>query len=96
MQLQFEDGIGLNACERLFGIEFRRAPGDVDFDFLAAEIGDQVFAGIGTVGAGTNDDDYIVEVIERSEIAFEDVLTIFRLWQARTKCAVEPRRHGDR
>src|SRR5580704_677048 len=81
MQLQFEDGIGLNSGERLFGIELGRAAGGVDVDLLAAEVGDQVFTRVGTVGAGANDGDHVVEVIERGEIAFENVLAVFRFVQ---------------
>src|SRR5271167_2568214 len=81
MQLQFEDGIGLNAGKRLFGIELGRAAGGIDVDLLAAEVRDQVFARVSPVGAGANDGDHIVEVIKRGEVAFEDVLPIFRLSQ---------------
>ena len=87
MQLQFEDGIGLNAGERLFGIELGRTAGDIDFDLLAAEVGDQVFARIGTVGAGTNDDDHIVEMIERGQVAFKNVLAVFRFGQQKRSAA---------
>jgi hypothetical protein len=45
VQLQFENGFGLARGERLFGILFGSAAGGVDIDFLAAEVGDQVFAG---------------------------------------------------
>ncbi len=81
MQLQFEDGVGLNSGERLIGVELGSASGDVDVNFLAAEIGDQVFAGVATVGAAANDHNYVVEMIERSEIAFEDVFAVFRFLQ---------------
>src|SRR5580704_12998069 len=81
MQLQFEDGVGLNAGERLFGIELGRAARNVDFDFLPAEIGDQVFASVGAVGAGTNDDNHVIEVIERGEVAFENMFAVFRFRQ---------------
>src|SRR5579872_177882 len=81
MQLQFEDGIGLLGSERLFGIELGSAARGVDVDLLAAEVHHQVFAGIGAVGTAANDGDDIVEMIEGCEIAFEDVLAIFRLLQ---------------
>ena len=96
MQLQFENGVGLNSGERLFGIELGRAARDVDVDFLAAEVGDQVFAGVGAVGAGANDGDHVVEVIERGEIAFEDVLAVFGFVPANKQCAAEPHPRGDR
>src|SRR3954463_13956787 len=79
MQLQFEDGIGLLGGEGLFGIDSRRAAAGVDFDLLAAEVGDQVLASVGAVRAAANDGDDIVKMIERLEIAFEDVLAVFRL-----------------
>ena len=69
VQLQFEDRVGLNRSERLFGRKFGRATGGVDFDLLAAEIHHQIFAGIGAVGAAANDGDHVVEMIERGEIA---------------------------
>ena len=81
MQLQFEDGVGLLRRERLFGVQFRSAAGDVDVDLLAAEVGDQVLAGIAAVRAAADDRDDVVEVIERSQIAFEDVLAVLRLLQ---------------
>ena len=81
MQLQFEDGIGLPRGEGLFGIELGSAARGVDVDLLAAEVGDQIFAGVGAVRAGANDGDDVVEVIERREIAFEDVLAVFRFLQ---------------
>jgi hypothetical protein len=81
MQLQFEDGIGLTVGEGLFEIELRRTAGGVDVDLFAAEVEHQIFAGIGTVGAATNDGDDVVEMIERGEIAFENVLAVFRLLQ---------------
>src|SRR5208282_755522 len=67
--------------ERLFGIELGSAAADVDIDFLAAEVGDQIFAGLGAVGAGANDRDDVVEMIEGGEIAFEDVLAVLRFLQ---------------
>ena len=81
MQLQFEDGVGLPGGEGLFGIELGSAAGGVDVDLLAAEIEHQVLAGIGAVGAAANDGDDVIEVIERGEIAFENVLAVFRLLQ---------------
>ena len=81
MQLQFEDGIGLPGGEGLFGIELGRAAGGVDVDLLAAEVEHQIFAGVGAVGAAANDGDDVVEMIEGGEIAFEDVLAVFRLLQ---------------
>src|SRR5438477_1848570 len=79
MQLQFEDGIGLLGGERLFGIDLGSAPGGVDVDLLAAEVEDQIFAGIGAVGAATNDGDDIIEMVEGVQVAFEDVLSVFGL-----------------
>ena len=67
--------------ERLFGIELGSAAGGVDVDLLAAEVEHQILAGIGAVGAAANDGDDVVEVIERGEVAFEDVLAVFRLLQ---------------
>ena len=81
MQLQFENRVGLNSGERLFRIELGRAAGGVDVDLLAAEVRDQVFARVGTIGAGANDGDHVVEMIERGEVAFENVLAVFRLLQ---------------
>ena len=81
MQLQFEDGIGLFGGEGLLGIELGRAAGGVDVDLLATEVEHQIFAGFGAVGAAANDGDDVVEVIERLEIAFEDVLAVFRFLQ---------------
>src|SRR5579863_9593655 len=81
MQLQFEDGISLPGGERLFGIELGSAPGSVDVDLFAAEVHHQVFASVGAVGAAANDGDDVVEVIESGEVAFEDVLAVFRLLQ---------------
>ena len=47
IELQFEDGVGLaSTVKRLLRIELGRATGGVDVDLLAAEVGDQVFAGI--------------------------------------------------
>src|SRR5579872_3510066 len=89
MQLQFEDGIGLPGSEGLFGIELGSAPGGVDIDFLAAKVLDQVFAGIGAVGAAANDGDDVVEMVEGSEIAFEDVLAVFRLLQQVSSAAAD-------
>ena len=88
-----------SAClrgEGLFGIELRRAAGGVDVDLLAAEISDQVLAGVGAVGAGANDGDDVVEVIERREIAFENVLAVFRLLQAGRRCGGGLHRRGAR
>jgi hypothetical protein len=76
VQLQFEDRFGLTWGERFFGILLGSTTGGVDVDFLAAEIGDQVFSRVGAVGAGSDYRDYVVEMIERVEIAFEDVLAV--------------------
>src|SRR5690349_14256356 len=81
MQLQFEDGIGLLGREGLVGVNPGRAAAGVDVDFLAAEVGDKVLASVSAVGAAANDGDHIVEMIERLEIAFENVLAVFRLRQ---------------
>ena len=79
VQLQFEDGVGLLRGERLLGIELGRAAGGVDVDLLAAEVGDQVFAGVGAIRAAADDRDHVIEVIERGQVAFEDVLAVLRL-----------------
>src|SRR5215470_20374366 len=81
MQLQFEDRVGLDRGERLLGIKLRRAPRRIDVDLLPAKVQNQVLAGIGAVGAATNDRDHVVEVIERREITFENVLTVLGLLQ---------------
>src|ERR1019366_2871633 len=81
MQLQFEDGIGLAGGEGLFGIELGRAARGVDVDLFAAEVEHQILAGVGAVGAAANDGDDVVEVIECREVAFENVLAVFRLLQ---------------
>jgi hypothetical protein len=81
VQLQFENGFGLARGEGLFGVKLGSAAGGVDVDFLAGEIGDQVFAGLGAVGAGADDGDDVIEMIERVEIAFEDMLAVFGLLQ---------------
>src|SRR2546423_13972933 len=77
MQLQFENRIGLFAGKWLFRIELGSAARRVDVNLLAAKVEDQVFARLGTVGAAANDDDYVVEMIERRQIAFENVLAVF-------------------
>src|ERR1700689_2444882 len=81
MQLQLEDGVGLAGGERLFRIELGRAAGGVNVDFLAAEVEHQIFAGVGAVGAAANDGDDVVEMIEGGQVAFENVLAVFRLLQ---------------
>ena len=81
MQLQFEDRVGLNGGERLLRIELGSAAGGVDVDLLAAKVGDQIFAGVGAVGAAANDGDDVIQVIERGEVAFQNVLAVFRLLQ---------------
>ena len=81
MQLEFEDGISLLGGEGLFGIDPRSAAAGVDVDLLAAEISDQVLAGVGTVRAAANDGDDVVKVIQRLEVTFEDVLAVSRLVQ---------------
>ena len=96
MQLQFEDRVRLNAGERLFRIDLRSASGDVDVDLLAGEVGDQVFAGFGAVGAGADDGDHVVEVIERDQVAFENVLAVFAPSSAGKRCGGGPRRRGGR
>src|SRR6266849_780306 len=60
-----------------FGIVLGCATGSVDVNFFAGKVGDQIFARFGAVGAGANDGDHVVQVIERSEVAFEDVLAVF-------------------
>ena len=77
VQLQFENRVGLNSGEGLFRIALGRAAGGVDVDLLAGKIGDQVFAGFGAVGAGADDGDHVVQVIERGQVAFENVLAVF-------------------
>ncbi len=81
MQLQFEDRIGLACSEGLVGIEPWSAAGGVDVDLLAAEVEHQIFAGVGAVRAAANDRDDVVEMIERRQVAFENVLAVFRLLQ---------------
>ena len=81
MQLQFENRVGLAGGERLLYLGLRSAAGGVDVDFLAAKIQHQVFASVGAVGAAANDGDDVIEVIEGGEIAFENVLAVFRLLQ---------------
>ena len=81
MQLQFEDRVGLSRGERFFSIQFGSAAAGVDVDFLAAKIKNQIFASVGAVGAAPNNRDDIIEMIERGEITFEDVLAVFRLLQ---------------
>src|SRR5207237_118732 len=65
--------------EGLLGIELGRAAGGVDLNLLATEVRDQILTGIGAVGAGANDGDHVIEVIERGQVAFENVLAILRL-----------------
>ena len=81
MQLQFENRVRLRGSERLLGIVLGRPAGGVDFDFLATEVCDQAVASLATVGAGANDDDDVVEMIERGQVAFENVLALFGLGQ---------------
>ena len=81
MQLQFENGVCLLTRERFFRIELRSTPGGVDVDLLAAEIHHQMLAGIGTISAAADNRDDIVQMIERREITFEDVLAVARLRQ---------------
>ncbi len=77
MQLQFENRVGLNSGEGLFRIELGSAAGGVDVDLLAGKVGDQVLAGFGAVGAGADDGDHVVQVIERGQVAFENVFAVF-------------------
>ena len=77
VQLQFENRVGLNSGEGLFRIALGSAAGGVDVDLLAGKIGDQVFAGFGAVGAGADDGDHVVQVIERGQVAFENVFAVF-------------------
>ena len=49
--------------------------------FLPPKYIDQIFAGVGAVGAAANDGDHVVQVIERGQVAFENVLAVFRLLQ---------------
>ena len=79
MQLQFEDGIRLLRSEWLVRLKSGRTAGSVDVDLLAAEIGDQVLAGVSAVGAAANDGDDVVEMIKCFEITFENVLAVLRL-----------------
>src|SRR6185369_16036546 len=81
VQLEFEDGISLNRGKRLFRIELGRTASRIDIDLLAAEIGNQVFPGIGAVGAPANDGDHVVEMVECGEIAFQDMLSVAGLGQ---------------
>ncbi len=70
MQLQFEDGIGLNRGKRFLGIELGSAPRGVDLNLLAPKIRDQILASVGAVRAAANNRNHVVEMIERGEIAF--------------------------
>ena len=73
-----------SACRVVKGfsaIELGSAAGGVDVDLLAAEVEHQIFAGVGAVGAAANNGDDVVEMIEGGEIAFENVLAVFRLLQ---------------
>src|SRR6202035_760087 len=81
MQLQFKNRVSLNPSEGFFRIKLRRTPGSVDVNLPAAKISDQVFTRISAVRAGPNDSDHIVEMIKRSEIAFENMLAVFRFRQ---------------
>src|SRR5207302_5718188 len=67
--------------ERFFRIELGSAAGGVDVNLLAGEVGDQIFAGVGAVGAAANDRDHVVEMVERGEIALENVFAVARLLQ---------------
>ena len=78
MQLQFEDGVGLLRGERLLGIKLRSASGGVDVDLLAAKVRDQILSSVAAVGAAANDRDHVIEVIERGQVAFQNVLAIAR------------------
>src|SRR4029077_11280902 len=86
VQLQFEDGVGLLRSERLIRIKLRSASSGVDVNLLAAKVGDQILASIGAVRAAANDHDYVVNVIERGQVAFQNVLAIARLIQ-QIQCA---------
>ena len=55
------------------------ASGGVDVDLLAAEIRNQIFAGVAPVGAAADDRDHVIEVIERRQVAFQNVLAVARL-----------------
>src|SRR5947209_9434243 len=81
VQLQFENRVRLRGSERLLGIVLGRPASGVDVDFLATEVGDQVVASLATVCARANDDDDVVEMIERGQVAFENVLALFGLGQ---------------
>ena len=70
MQLQFQNGVCLNGRERFFRITLRSAAFGVDVNFLAAEICDQIFTGVTTIGAAANDRNHVIQMIERIEIAF--------------------------
>src|ERR1700680_834431 len=81
MQLQFKNRVSLNSGERLLGIKLGRTTSRIDVDLLAAEVGDQVFTRVSTVRAGANDGDHVIQMIERGEISFENVLAVFRFGQ---------------
>ena len=77
VQLQFEDGVGLQGREGL--LELHLLGGDcfqVDVDGLAGEVGDQIVACFGAVLAAANDGNHRVEVIERGDVAFQNVLAL--------------------
>src|SRR5437868_7933924 len=81
VQLQLENGVCLNGGKTLLRIELGGAACSIDVNLLAGKVSNQIFTGIGTVGAATNDSNDIVQVIQRGQIAFKDVLTIARLGQ---------------
>ena len=81
VELQFENRLGLLRGEGLVGVDLRSAARDVDINLLAREVSDQVVARVGAVGAGADDGDHVVEVIERGQVAFEDVLAVLRFVQ---------------
>ena len=73
-----------SACFEVNGLSassFGARPGGVDVDLLAAEVRDQIFASIGAIGAAADDHDHVVEVIERGQVAFQNVLAIARFVQ---------------
>ena len=81
MQLQFEDRVSLLRRKRLFGSQLRSPSGSVDVNLLAAKISDQVFPGIAAIRAAANNHDYVIQMVERGQVPFQNVLAIARLRQ---------------
>ena len=74
------------------GIELRCAARGVDVDLLAGKVRDQVLASVRAIGAAADDGDHVIDVIERQPVAFQDVLSVFRLGQQERRA---PAHHVD-